>query len=175
MPICARTSICDIISRDKLLCYNTFMRKILFTLFACCAMWGHAQSNEYRTRGYKGNVELCASYDLVDLRRNGCGLLTTHGIQLNRLFFVGGGIGYETGMLPIYADFKSYFTKKELKVNPWAELKMGFDTINLGCYLSPSFGFTVPLANDYAFSVALASGIDPSYTVNVGMRVGFYF
>lgn len=151
------------------------MRKILFTLFACCAMWGHAQSNEYRTRGYKGNVELCASYDLVDLRRNGCGLLTTHGIQLNRLFFVGGGIGYETGMLPIYADFKSYFTKKELKVNPWADLKMGFDTINLGCYLSPSFGFTVPLANDYAFSVALASGIDPFFTVNVGMRAGFYF
>ncbi len=151
------------------------MRKILFTLFACCAMLGHAQSNEYRTRGYKGNVELCASYDLVDLRRNGCGLLTTHGIQLNRLFFVGGGIGYETGMLPIYADFKSYFTKKELKVNPWADLKMGFDTINLGCYLSPSFGFTVPLANDYAFSVALASGIDPFFTVNVGMRAGFYF
>lgn len=70
---------------------------------------------------------------------------------------------------------KAYFTKKELKVNPWADLKMGFDTINLRCYLSPSFGFTVPLANDYAFSVALASGVDLFYTVNVGMRVGFYF
>lgn len=152
------------------------MRKILFTLFACCAMWGHAQSNEYRTRGYKGNVELGINAEIDEYDRYaGFGLLTTHGLQLNRLFFVGGGIGYETGMLPIYADFKSYFTKKELKVNPWAELKMGFDTINLGCYLSPSFGFTVPLANDYAFSVALASGIDPSYTVNVGMRVGFYF
>lgn len=151
------------------------MRKILFTLFACCAMLGNAQSNEYRTRGYKRNVELGMNYDFEYMGRPECGLLTTHGIQLNRLFFVGGGIGYETGMLPIYADFKSYFTKKELKVNPWAELKMGFDTINLGCYLSPSFGFTVPLANDYAFSVALASGIDPSYTVNVGMRVGFYF
>lgn len=151
------------------------MRKILFTLFVCCAMLGHAQSNEYRTRGYKRNVELGMNYDFEYMGRPECGLLTTHGIQLNRLFFVGGGIGYETGMLPIYADFKSYFTKKELKVNPWAELKMGFDTINLGCYLSPSFGFTVPLANDYAFSVALASGIDPSYTVNVGMRVGFYF
>lgn len=138
-------------------------------------MLGHAQSNEYRTRGYKRNVELGMNYDFEYMGRPECGLLTTHGIQLNRLFFVGGGIGYETGMLPIYADFKSYFTKKELKVNPWAELKMGFDTINLGCYLSPSFGFTVPLANDYAFSVALASGIDPSYTVNVGMRVGFYF
>lgn len=138
-------------------------------------MLGHAQSNEYRTRGYKRNVELGMNYDFEYMGRPECGLLTTHGIQLNRLFFVGGGIGYETGMLPIYADFKSYFTKKELKVNPWAELKMGFDTINLGCYLSPSFGFTVPLANDYAFSVALASGIDPSYTVNVGMRAGFYF
>ena len=115
------------------------------------------------------------NYDFEYMGRSECGLLTTHGIQLNRLFFVGGGIGYETGMLPIYADFRSYFTKKELRVNPWADLKMGFDTINLGCYLSPSFGFTVPLANDYAFSVALASGIDPSYTVNVGMRVGFYF
>lgn len=138
-------------------------------------MLGHAQSNEYRTRGYKGNVELGINYDFGYIGRPECGLLTTHGVQLNRLFFVGGGIGYETGMLPIYADFKSYSTKKELKVNPWADLKMGFDTINLGCYVSPSFGFTVPLANDYAFSVALASGIDPIYTVNVGMRVGFYF
>lgn len=151
------------------------MRKILFTLFACCAMLGHAQSSEYRTRGYKRNVELGMNYDFEYMGRPECGLLTTHGIQLNRLFFVGGGIGYETGMLPIYADFKSYFTKKELKVNPWADLKMGFDTINLRCYLSPSFGFTVPLANDYAFSVALASGVDLFYTVNVGMRVGFYF
>lgn len=138
-------------------------------------MLGHAQSNEYRTRGYKRNVELGMNYDFEYMGRPECGLLTTHGIQLNRLFFVGGGIGYETGMLPIYADFKSYFTKKELKVNPWADLKMGFDTINLRCYLSPSFGFTVPLANDYAFSVALASGVDLFYTVNVGMRAGFYF
>ena len=29
MPICARTFICDIISRDKLLCYNTCKRKII--------------------------------------------------------------------------------------------------------------------------------------------------
>lgn len=151
------------------------MRKILFTLFACCAMLGHAQSNEYRTRGYKGNVELGIVCNLMEVDRTGYSFFTSHGVQLNRLLFVGGGIGYEDQMLPIYADFKSYFTKKELKVNPWADLKMGFDTINLGCYISPSFGFTVPLANDYAFSVALTSGIDPIYTVNVGMRVGFYF
>lgn len=87
-------------------------------------MWGHAQSNEYRTRGYKGNVELGINAEIDEYDRYaGFGLLTTHGIQLNRLFFVGGGIGYETGMLPIYADFRSYFTKKELRVNPWADLK----------------------------------------------------
>lgn len=72
-------------------------------------MLGHAQSNEYRTRGYKRNVELGMNYDFEYMGRPECGLLTTHGIQLNRLFFVGGGIGYETGMLPIYADFKSLF------------------------------------------------------------------
>lgn len=151
------------------------MKKTLFTLFACCSMLSYAQSNGYRSRGYKANVELGNSCDLIEIVRTGGGLFTSHGIQLNQLFFVGGGIGYETGMLPIYADFKSYFIKKELKVNPWADLKIGFDTINLGCYISPSFGFTVPMVKDYAFSVALASGIDPFYTVNVGMRLGFYF
>ncbi len=61
------------------------MRKILFTLFACCAMWGHAQSNEYRIRGYKGNVELGINYDFGYIGRPECGLLTTHGIQLIHL------------------------------------------------------------------------------------------
>lgn len=47
-------------------------------------MWGHAQSNEYRTRGYKGNVELGINAEIDEYDRYaGFGLLTTHGIQLN--------------------------------------------------------------------------------------------
>lgn len=50
-------------------------------------MLGHAQSNEYRTRGYKGNVELEINYDFGYIGRPECGLLTTHGIQLIHLIY----------------------------------------------------------------------------------------
>lgn len=51
-------------------------------------MWGHAQSNEYRTRGYKGNVELGINAEIDEYDRYaGFGLLTTHGIQLIRLIY----------------------------------------------------------------------------------------
>lgn len=91
-------------------------------------------------------------------------------------FFIGGGMGYENEMFPIYSDFRSYFVKKRMRVNPWIEIKLGVDALNGGCYLSPSFGLSVPLAKDYAFSVAFAYGSNPSYGENnIGLRITFQF
>lgn len=101
---------------------------------------------------------------------------TTHGYQINKTWFVGGGIGYENEMLPIYFDTKAYFSKKTMKVNPWAEAKLGFDTINRGCYFSPTIGIALPLAKEYALTIGLAWGMNTYYEEhNVGLRVGFQF
>ena len=89
---------------------------------------------------------------------------------------LGGGIGYENEMLPIYFDTKAYFSKKTMKVNPWAEAKLGFDTINRGCYFSPTIGIALPLAKEYALTIGLAWGMNTYYEEhNVGLRVGFQF
>lgn len=152
------------------------MRTILVaTLIALCSITAHAQSNAYRTRGYKGNVALGINGD-VSCGGAGYGFFTTHGMQVNSLFFIGGGMGYENEMFPIYSDFRSYFVKKRMRVNPWIEIKLGVDALNGGCYLSPSFGLSVPLAKDYAFSVAFAYGSNPSYGENnIGLRITFQF
>lgn len=148
---------------------------ILIALLACIPYQSFAQANSYRTRGYKGDVAFGLNADL-SCECGGVALFTTHGYQINKTWFVGGGIGYENEMLPIYFDTKAYFSKKAMKVNPWAEAKLGFDAINGGCYFSPSIGIALPLAKDYALTIGLAWGMNTEYEEhNIGLRVGFQF
>ena len=151
------------------------MKRFILVLLALYSILGYAQSNNYRTRGYKGdvNVELLRDISCEEIK---LGLFSTHGYQINRMFFVGGGIGYECGMLPIYADFRSYLTKKKLKVDPYVEMKLGYDVQNDGCYLSPSFGITKPIGKGYALTVAFTYGTNVYYEENnVGLKVGIQF
>ena len=148
---------------------------ILCTLCACMPFLSHAQGNGYLGRCYKGDVALGLNVDF-GCESGGACLFTTHGFQLNETWFVGGGIGYENEMFPLYVDAKAYFRKREMKVNPWTETKLGFDMFNGGCYLSPSVGIALPLMKDYALTVALAWGMNTYYAEhNIGLRVGFQF
>lgn len=148
---------------------------MLLMLLAWTFIVGFAQGNSYRDKGYKGDVAFGLNADL-SCGSGGVALFTTHGYQINKTWFVGGGIGYENEMLPIYFDAKAYFSKKAMKVNPWAEIKLGYDAINFDCYLSPSIGIALPLSKDYALSIGLAWGSDIYYGEhNVGLRVGFQF
>ncbi len=151
------------------------MKKIILVLLALYSIVGYAQSSNYRTRGYKGDVNVGLLRD-ISCEEMKLGLFSTHGFQFNRMFFVGGGIGYECGMLPIYADFRSYLTKKKLVVDPYVEMKIGYDVQNDGCYLSPSFGISKPFGKKYAFTVAFTYGTNVYYEEhNVGLRVGIQF
>lgn len=150
-------------------------KTILFILLVCIPVISLAQRRSYRTRGYKGDITLGLNADL-SCNGGGVGLFTTHGMQLNRTWFVGGGVGYENDMVPIYFDVKAYFVQKRMKVDPWAEIKFGVDAANSGCYISPSFGITLPLVKDYALTIGLAWGCNPHYDErNIGVRVGFQF
>ncbi len=146
------------------------IRKAIVAAMVClCATAAMAQKNTYRSKGYKGNIEIGAS-------NAGISVMTTHGYQFNRFLFVGGGMGYEADLIPLYADVKSYFTKKEMKVNPWAEVRLGFQMIEgLYPYFSPAVGFTVPVGKDLAISAALQFGLTDYEQVITGFRVGFQF
>lgn len=151
------------------------MKKILLLLFALCSIVSNAQSSNYRTRGYKGDVNVGLLRD-ISCEEIKLGLFSTHGFQINRMFFVGGGIGYECGMLPIYADFRSYVIKKKLKVDPYIEMKVGYDIENDGCYLSPGIGISKPIKKNYTLTVAFTYGTNVYYEENnVGLRVGIQF
>ncbi len=151
------------------------MKRFILVILALYSILGYAQSNNYRTRGYKGDVNVALLRD-VSCEEMNLGLFSTHGFQINRVFFVGGGIGYECGMLPIYADFRSYFTKKKLVVDPYVEMKVGYDVENDGCYLSPSVGISKPLKKNYTLTVAFTYGTNVYYEEhNVGFKVGVQF
>lgn len=89
---------------------------------------------------------------------------------------MGGGIGYENGMIPLFGHIKSYFCKNEKRINPWAEVKLGMDVGNLGFYWSPAVGFTIPLGNNFGISCSMAYGANTYWDEqNIGMRLGFHF
>lgn len=92
-------------------------------------------------KGYRGFVEIGGSI-YVDQPEYFYGLdfSTTHGCQINRWLFVGGGIGVQTfnandayneysnktqWALPLYADVRTYFTRTAFK--PFAELRLGYE------------------------------------------------
>ena len=153
------------------------MKKIILILLLFICLSSHTQANDYRSSGYKGDISLGINAD-ISCEGSGFSLSTTHGMQFNKFLFVGGGIGYENEMLPIYATVKGYFTKRELRANPWAEMRMGVDALNAGCYLSPSVGFSIPLSKGFAISAALAYGYNVCYDYaehNLGLRIGFHF
>ena len=131
------------------------MRRLILTiLLVCISFVGFAQRNSYRNKGYKGDVAFGLNADL-SCECGGVALFTTHGYQINKTWFVGGGIGYENEMLPVYFDTKAYFSKKTMKVNPWIEAKLGFDAINGGW-------------SKYWHSFALGKGLCPNNRFSLG-------
>lgn len=110
-------------------------------------------------KGYRGFVEIGGSiYVNQPEYFYGLDFSTTHGCQINRWLFVGGGIGVQTfnaneivynnleyyynktqWVLPLYADIRTYFTRTAFK--PFAELRLGYEircskpaTVSWDCY-----------------------------------------
>ncbi len=154
------------------------MKKLISILLLLVSMSVNAQTSDYCSRGYHGDIAL-GLYGDINEGCPGFSLSTTHGMQFNRYLFVGGGIDIsisdDAQMLPIYAAVRSYFIPRDMRVNPLAELRVGVDALNAGCYISPSIGFTIPIKG-FAISGALAYACDIYYEVyNIGLRVGFHF
>lgn len=152
------------------------MKKIfLVLLFILCCSFSYAQTSYFRSKGYKGDITLGINGDL-SCGGTGIALMTSHGYQLNRYLYIGGGVGYENEMLPLFGHIKSYFIKNDTRVIPWAEFKMGFDACNSGVYLSPGAGFSLQICDKFGISCCLAYGLNVYWDEhNVGMRLDFHF
>lgn len=120
-----------------------------------------SSSQRYLVRGYRGFVDgglyaggcdsdgESASYTRI-------GFSTTHGAQINRHIFVGGGLGFQfqasdelvdafNTLMPIYAAFRSDFSDR--KVSPFASARVGgfvalssSDESLGGSYMNVDFG-----------------------------------
>lgn len=119
-------------------------------------------SHRYLVRGYRGFVDGglyaggadCAGESASYTR---IGITTTHGAQLNRHIFVGGGLGFQfqagddlveafNTLMPIYAAFRFDFSDR--KVSPFASARVGgfvslstedYESLG-GSYLNVNFG-----------------------------------
>lgn len=100
-----------------------------------------AQDTGAPARGYRGFVDISLlpgtiseSGAVWSCDYDRAGLLTTHGIQLNKRIFVGLGLGFETYIddslidefnviVPIYGAFRCDFIPK--RITPFAEARLG--------------------------------------------------
>lgn len=128
--------------------------------------------NEWRTRGYRGFVDVsngldCANGDYA------FELTTTHGFQINPRIFVGGGIGLgvylyrENVALPFFADFRFTFLKS--RITPYIDVKAGYSPIpDTGAYFSPTVGCHFSFKEKFGMNVGLG------YTMQEYYRSRYY-
>ena len=135
------------------------MKKTIFLLLAviiCARQAGARQPG----RGYRGVVEWSSSvrsdnFGVVDLhgnlttQRQGSfytGLSTSHGYQINQMFFVGAGLGMErcgkldNWIVPLFVDGR--VDLKLGKFTPFGDLRLGANMAEgTGIYISPTIGY----------------------------------
>ena len=123
---------------------------------------------------YRWSAEVFAGRDFTRyLRGKGVnvGILTTHGVELNPHFFVGGGVGIIStiendrypsagGMLPIYGEIRTNVGSKNVSFTA------GFRT---GC----GFGIT-PLSNYFSYYAHIDLGVRFRIRDKIGMSITPY-
>ena len=158
-----------------------FLTLVVATLFATTAFAQDAKS-------YRGFTDL--SYTLgvgeksEDFDR--FTLSTTHGYQLDDLFFVGAGVSLEyvrdlaAALVPIYADVRLDLPLHGRSIKPYADVKIGYAAGKVdGFYFAPTVGIRVPVrfvkAMNFGFGYKLQklqdSGVNTNaLTFNVGIE-----
>ncbi len=122
---------------------------------------------QYKTRGYRGFVELGYSVGFGDYKVDRIELSTSHGYQFNPYLFLGGGLAEhyyhesEGFLMPLFVDFRANFTNTPAV--PFFGLKVGY-SIGLssdfvssgGAYFAPALG--VKFKTGYSFAINITAG-----------------
>ena len=162
------------------------MKKFFIVLvLACIGPLIMAQSKDFRSPGYKGNVSLTDQIGVF------VGLETSHGIMLNRNIYLGAGAGayiFPNGSdYPAFAnaflDYNAYILDR--KSTPISGLKVGyihalgfgkqfrgFDhaySFENGVMLEPSLGWNWMFKSGHGFSLAASANITFPFGKNKGI------
>lgn len=133
------------------------MKKFIF--FICIALLGLPAEARQPQRGYRGFVEWSNSLrnerfggftenSIVLYRENTfyTGLTTSHGYQINQMFFVGAGLGMErcatleNWVVPVFIQGR--IDLKFGKFTPFGDIRVGANLAEgAGVYFSPTIGY----------------------------------
>lgn len=137
------------------------MKRILFILLAVIALANNAEGRQ-PGRGYRGFIEWSSSLrsekfgtyvvgDKIFTERENTfysGFTTSHGYQINSMFFVGAGLGMErcakldNWVVPLFIDGR--IDLQLGKFTPFGDLRVGTNLAEgTGVYISPTIGYRI--------------------------------
>ncbi len=124
-----------------------FLTLVVATLFAASAFAQDAKS-------YRGFTDLSYTLGVGETSENfdRFTLSTTHGYQLDDMFFLGAGVSFEyvrdaaLALVPIYADVRMDIPLRSRSIKPFVDAKVGYAAGQVdGFYFAPTVGVRVPV------------------------------
>lgn len=121
-----------------------------FAMVALLATTSFAQD----AKSYRGFTDFSYTLGVGDKSENfdRYTLSTTHGYQLDDMFFVGAGVSFEyvrdaaVALVPIYADARIDIPLHGRSIKPFVDAKIGYAAGQLdGFYFAPTIGVRVPV------------------------------
>lgn len=158
------------------------MTLVVATLFATTAFAQNAKS-------YRGFTDLSYTLGVGETSEDfdRFTLSTTHGYQLDDMFFVGAGVSFEyvrdaaVALVPIYADVRMDIPLRGRSIKPFVDAKIGYAAGQVdGFYFAPTVGVRVPVkfvkAMNFGFGYKLQKIQDAGTNTNaITFNVGIEF
>ena len=128
------------------------MKKLLMTLMVATIAMTTAFAQD--AKSYRGFTDLSYTLGVGDNSEDfdRFTLSTTHGYQLDDMFFVGAGVSFEyvrdaaVGLVPIYADVRMDVPLSSRNIKTFVDAKIGYAAGELdGFYFAPTIGVRVPV------------------------------
>ena len=128
------------------------MKKLFVTLVVAAMVATVAFAQD--AKSYRGFTDLSYTLGVGDTSEDfdRFTLSTTHGYQLDDMFFVGAGLSFEyvrdaaVALVPIYADVRMDIPLRSRNIKPFVDAKVGYAAGQLdGFYFAPTVGVRVPV------------------------------
>lgn len=162
--------------------------KKLFMLIAVAAMLATTAFAQ-EAKSYRGFTDLSYTLGVGETSEDfdRFTLSTTHGYQLDDLFFVGAGVSFEyvrdmaASLVPIYADVRMDVPLRSRNIKPFIDAKIGYAAGEIdGFYFAPTVGVRVPVnfvkAMNFGFGYKLQKIQDAGVNTNaITFNVGIEF
>lgn len=128
------------------------MKKLFLTLAVATLLATTAFAQD--AKSYRGFTDLSYTLGVGETSENfdRFTLSTTHGYQIDDMFFVGAGVSFEyvrdaaIALVPIYADVRMDIPLRNRSIKPFVDAKVGYAAGQVdGFYFAPTVGVRVPV------------------------------